>query len=323
MRGGAPPPVYPIPLGAKSALPYKPTMHASSFLGESAALATATCWALTALAFESAGKRVGSLPVNLIRLVVGFALLIPVVGLRRGILLPTDAAPTAWLWLGVSGLVGFAFGDLCLFRAFVLVGSRISVLLMSLVPPITALIGGLILREKLTPREWTGMAITVAGIMWVVRERRPDSVEAGSISVPGILLGIGGAVGQAVGLVLSKLGMGAYDPFAANQIRVLAGIVGFSVIFTATGRWPRVVQALRNPAAMRRTAFGGVFGPFLGVSLSLVAVQHTEAGVAATLMALTPVIILPLAAALKRERVSVRAAGGALLAAAGTAVLVS
>jgi drug/metabolite transporter (DMT)-like permease len=168
------------------------------------------------------------------------------------------------------------------------------------------------------------MAITVAGIVWVVLERRPDAVEgSGAPALRGILLGIGGAVGQAVGLVLSKLGMAGYDAFAATQIRVLAGIVGFAAIFTVTGLWPRFAQALRNPEAMRRTAFGGVFGPFLGVSLSLVAVQHTEAGVAATLMALTPVLILPLAAAMRRERVSVRAAGGALVAVAGTAVLVS
>jgi drug/metabolite transporter (DMT)-like permease len=299
-------------------------MDSAPFLGESAALATAVCWALTALAFESAGKRVGSLPVNLIRLLVGFLLLIPLVWIRRGLPFPTDAAPSAWLWLGVSGLIGFAFGDLCLFRAFVLVGSRVSVLLMSLVPPITALIGGAVLGEALTPREWAGMAITVAGIAWVVLERRPDAAEGGgSLPLRGILLGLGGAVGQAVGLVLSKLGMAGYDAFAANQIRVAAGIVGFAAIFTVTGLWPRFVQAFRNPGAMRRTAFGGVFGPFLGVSLSLVAVQHTQAGVAATLMALTPVLILPLAAAMRRERVSVRAAAGALVAVAGTAVLVS
>jgi drug/metabolite transporter (DMT)-like permease len=299
-------------------------MDPAPFLGESAALATAACWALTALAFESAGRRVGSLPVNLIRLVVGFALLVPLAWVRRGLPFPVDAAPSAWLWLGVSGLIGFAFGDLCLFRAFVLVGSRVAVLLMSLVPPMTALIGGAVLDESLTAREWTGMAITVAGIAWVVRERRPDAVEGGGpLPVRGILLGVGGALGQAVGLVLSKLGMGDYDAFAANQIRVLAGIAGFAAIFTAGGLWSRLPAALRNPQAMRRTAFGGVFGPFLGVSLSLVAVQHTEAGVAATLMALTPVLILPLAAVLRRERVSVRAAAGALVAVAGTAVLVS
>jgi drug/metabolite transporter (DMT)-like permease len=116
--------------------------------------------------------------------------------------------------------------------------------------------------------------------------------------------------------------MGDYDAFAANQIRVTAGIVGFVVIFTASGLWGRFADALRHPVAMQRTVFGGVFGPFLGVSLSLVAVQHTMTGVAATIMSITPVIILPLSFWLRREHVTLRAALGALLAVAGTAVLV-
>jgi drug/metabolite transporter (DMT)-like permease len=293
-------------------------------VGEAAAFATALCWAVTALAFESAGRRVGSLPVNLIRLIAGWILLALFTSIRRGMPFPSDAPASAWLWLGISGLVGFSFGDLCLFRAFVLIGSRLSVLLMSLVPPMTAVIGWVVLGEALEPREWLGMAMTVGGVMWVVRERVPDAVEGSRHpSTWGVLLGIGGAVGQAVGLVLSKLGMGDYDAFASNQIRVLAGIVGFAAIFTASGLWRRFADALRHPPAMQRTLVGAVFGPFLGVSFSLVAVQHTMAGVAATIMAITPVVILPLSIWRRKERVSARAAFGALLAVAGTAVLVS
>jgi len=293
-------------------------------LGESAALGTAFCWALTALAFESAGRRVGSLPVNLIRLVFGFVCLVLLAWFRRGLPFPSDASAHNWLWLALSGIVGFALGDLCLFRAFVVIGSRLSVLLMSLVPPMAALLGSAALRETLSARQWLGMAMTVAGVMWVVRERVPDDV-LGSRHPPvrGVLLGIGGALGQAVGLVFSKHGMGDYDAFAANQIRVLAGISGFAVIFTLTGRWRRFADALRQPAAMRRTVFGGFFGPFLGVSLSLIAVQHTMTGVAATIMSITPVMILPLAWWLRRERASARAALGAAVAVLGTAVLVS
>jgi drug/metabolite transporter (DMT)-like permease len=137
----------------------------------------------------------------------------------------------------------------------------------------------------------------------------------------GVLLGIGGAMGQAGGLVLSKLGMGEHDPFAANQIRILAGMVGFAVLFTMGRVWPRVVRAMSDRAAMRRTALGAFFGPFLGVSLSLVAVQHIETGVAATIMALTPILILPVARWVRKEHVSGRATLGAMIAVAGTAVL--
>ncbi|MGQ0723032.1 MAG: DMT family transporter [Candidatus Eiseniibacteriota bacterium] len=292
-------------------------------LGESAALATAFCWAATALFFESASRRVGSLPVNLIRLLIGAVLLAALNSVRRGLLFPVDAPASAWLWLGVSGLIGFAFGDLCLFRAFVLIGARLSVLIMSLVPPLTALIGISVLGETLRADQWLGMAMTVGGVVWVVLERPKAAVEAGHRpALSGILLGVGGAVGQAVGLVLSKRGMGSFDALAANQIRVAAGILGFAAIFTVTRRWGPFAEAFRHRHAMARTFAGGVFGPFLGVSLSLVAVQHTEAGVAATIMAVTPLILLPVSI-LRGEHVSSRAAIGALLAVAGTVLLFS
>jgi len=293
-------------------------------LGELAALGTAVCWTVTVLAFESAGRRVGSLSVNLIRLLMAFVFLTLVGTVTRGVPLPTDAPPTAWQWLTLSGLVGFALGDLCLFRAFVVIGSRLSSLLMSLVPPFAATVGWLALGEQLGPRELLGMVMTVSGVAWVIRERTPDASGAhGRPPIGGILLGLGGALGQAVGLVLTKRGIGSYDAFAANQIRILAGIAGFVVIFTATNRWPRFVAALAHPAAMSRTLVGAGFGPFLGVTLSLIAVRNTETGVAATLMALVPVLILPAAVWLRKERLSARAVAGAVVAVAGAAVLFS
>jgi len=310
--------------------------------GELAALGTAACWVATALSFEAAGRRVGSLTVNLVRLVLAVGMLAAANAVRRGLPLPTDATAHAWLWLTVSGLVGFTFGDLCLFRAFVVLGSRLSTLVMSLAPPLTAAIGWAVLGEVLSPRDLLGMALTVGGIAWAVAERRPPGgapapVPAGARAsssgdartpVPprtgratGVALAVGGALGQAGGLVLSKLGMGSYDPWAATEIRVLAGTAGYVLLFTALGRWGRVRRALSDRRAMAFTSFGAFFGPFLGVSLSLVAVQLVEAGVAASLMATTPILILPVAALLHRERIGRGAVGGAILAVAGVVLL--
>lgn len=291
-------------------------------IGELAALGTAVCWTFTALAFESAGRRVGSLPVNLIRLVVAFVFLSLFGWVRRGLPLPLDATPHAWGWLSLSALVGFCIGDLCLFRAFVLLGARLSVLLMSLVPPLTAAIGWAFLHERLSRLDMVAMAVTISGVTWVASERKRGA--AGAVAghrLSGLLLGLGGAVGQAVGLILSKYGMAGYDAFAATQIRVAAGILGFTAIFTVGGVWPKVRAALRDRPAMLRTGLGGFFGPFLGVSLSLVAVQHTLSGVAATIMGIVPVLIIPPSVLILKERISSRAIAGALLAVSGTVLL--
>jgi drug/metabolite transporter (DMT)-like permease len=290
--------------------------------GELAALATACCWTISALAFQDAGRRVGSLPVNLIRLAMAVFILGAFTWATRGTPLPTDASPHVWIWLSLSGVVGFTVGDLCLFRAFVLVGARISMLIMTLVPLFTTIFGFLVMREVLTPMQLAGMALTIIGVSSVVLERRRDAngvIER--LPLGGILLALGGSVGQALGLVLAKFGMGSYSAFASTQIRVLAGLVGFAVVFTVTRRWPRVRSALRDRQAMTRTGLGAFFGPFLGVSLSLLAVQFTEAGVAATLMSLAPILIIPVAIIFYREHVAWQAAVGAAVAVCGSALL--
>jgi drug/metabolite transporter (DMT)-like permease len=290
--------------------------------GELAALATAICWTICSLFFETAGRRVGSLVVNLIRLVLAFGFLSLYCWFIRGMALPGDASTHAWVWLGLSGLIGFNVGDLCLFRAFVVIGSRLSMLIMALVPPFAALIGWLLLGEHLSVQDLLGMALTVAGVAIVILQRKNgDHSGFSGIPATGLLLGLGGAFGQAAGLVLSKLGMGNYDAFAATQIRVIAGIVGFTVIFTCIGWWPRVRAALNNRRAMAQTSVGAIFGPFLGVSLSLVAVKYTEAGVAATLMALVPVLIILPAVLILKEKVSAQAVLGSVVAVAGSALL--
>lgn len=299
----------------------------ASLAGHWAALGAAALWACTALAIEGAARRIGSLAVNLIRLVFAFAFLCLGGWIFRGQPLPLDAPRHAWIWLTVSGLVGFTFGDLCLYRAFVVVGSRLSTLLMSLVPPLTAVIGFLALNETLTPRDLLGMTLTVGGIAWAVLERtKPPALEgrtdpSGHVRPAGIALGLGGALGQAGGLILSKIGMGSYDAMAATQIRVLAGFTGYVLLFFALGWWPKVWRGLADRKALGLTGLGAFFGPFAAVTLSLIAIRGTVAGVAASIMALTPVLIIPLVILLRGERVGIGGLAGAVVAVSGVALL--
>ena len=292
----------------------------SPHLGQLAALGAACCWSISALAFEEAGKRVGSFAVNVVRLVLAAALLALVGWTTRGLPLPTDASSHAWLWLGISGLVGFTFGDLCQFRAFVLLGPRLTTLMMGLAPPLTALIGWLLLGEVLHGRQLLAMGAILAGIAWAVGSRAATR-DGSHPRLAGLLLAAGGALGQAGGLVLSKVGMGDYDPFAATEVRILAGLAGYVALTTVLRWWPRVSAAVDDRRGLAFTALGAFFGPFLGVTLSLVAVRHTLAGVAASLMATTPLLIIPLVVVLRRERVGVAGIGGAVLVVVGVALL--
>jgi drug/metabolite transporter (DMT)-like permease len=293
----------------------------SSHLGEFAALGTAFCWTITAMSFESASKKVGSLAVNYIRLIIGFIFLSSFTLIFRGRLFPTDATQTNWNWLLLSGLVGFTLGDLFLFQAFVVIGARISMLIMALVPPMTALIGWLFLGENLTGLEILAMLITIGGICLVILERGETSRQVQfSHPLSGILFAFGGALGQAVGLIFSKYGMGDYNPFAATQIRIIAGISGFTILFFFMKRWGKVFAALKNRVAMARITVGSFFGPFMGVSLSLLAVQNTLTGIASTIMAIVPILIIPPAVFIFKERLNLKEVVGALIAVTGVTI---
>jgi drug/metabolite transporter (DMT)-like permease len=290
-------------------------------LGEFAALLVAFFWTISALAFESASRKAGSLPVNFLRLIVGFLFLSTFTFIRRKLVLPTDASAENWMWLSLSGFVGFVFGDLFLFKAFTVIGSRFSMLIMTLVPPITALFGWIILGEHLTLVNFFGMALTFTGIALAIFNRNGAGEKLSLKLAPsGMLYALGGAVGQALGLILSKLGVKDYDPFSATQIRVIAGITGFAALITVMRRWGSVKNALMNKKGMKLLSLGAFFGPFLGVSFSLIAVIKTEAGIASTIMALVPIFIIIPSAFLYKERIKPAEVIGAVISVAGVAL---
>ena len=229
----------------------------NNHLGEFAALGTAFFWTVTSLSFESASRKVGSISVNLIRLIIGLIFLSIYNLVTRGLILPTDAGRDNWIWLILSGLVGFVFGDLFLFKSYTVIGSRFSMLIMTLVPPITAFFSWLIIGEKLKLLHLAGMTLTFSGIAMAIFNMNGKGEKVSLKLAPiGVLYAIGGAVGQALGLVLSKVGLKGYDPFAATQIRVIAGVAGFAFLVTILSRWSSAFKAIKNEDYHRQFGYG-------------------------------------------------------------------
>ena len=294
-----------------------------TYIGEIAALSTVFLWAIGTLSFEAAGRRIGSTTVNFIRLAIAWAML-AIWGLvsSRYMGVPFDATGEQWLWLGCSGLVGFFLGDLCLFRSFVLIGPRLSTLVFTLAPPMTALLGWMVIGEQLTWISGLGMALTLGGVAWVVAERRVDaSVKHWHPSVWGISLAVLGALGQALGMVLSKKVLVGMDPIAATQIRITAALPAFAILFLVLRWYPRVAKGLKDSRAMAQVTLGAFVGPVLGVSLLMFSMQYLPAAVSQTFVAALPVVILPFVIVIHKERVSPRAAIGAVIAGAGVVIL--
>ena len=291
-----------------------------SYLGESAALLTALCWSLNSVCFTVAGRRVGSAAVNLIRLLMAWGVMLLLHRVLYGSLFPWHAGSLHLGWLGLSGLIGFALGDAVLFEAFVLIGARLAMLLMTLSPIFSALLAWLFLGQNLSLAKVAAMVVTLGGIAWVVwgdgeQEARPHLWR-------GVVLGIGGALGQSVGLLFSKFGLaGDFPPISANLIRVTAGVLALLFYFGVTDRLRGTFASLRDGRATAFIGLGAVTGPVLGVVLSLIAIAKAPLGVAATLMSLSPIILLPVSHFLFKEKVGGHAILGTLLALAGAAAL--
>ncbi len=304
------------------------------YFGELIAVAVAVAWTITALFMESASRRLGSLVVNVLRMALSFAMVGVLLFATTGSFLPQLADSHTWRWMMLSGLVGFVFGDFCLFHSYTLLSSRFSQLIMTLAPPFAALAGWLMLGETMGLMAAFGMFVTLAGISISIFNR-PVNGEKLTLKLPlkGILFALGGALGQGIGIVLSKKGMLFYEasaagdvavtemiPFAATQIRVITGFVGFFAWALLAGRGRQLIAVFTERKALFNTFCGSFFGPFLGVSLSLMAVLYTSAGVASTIMATVPILILVPYRLLYKQRITTLEVLGALISVCGVAM---
>ncbi len=295
--------------------------YINSHLGEFAAIGVAVFWTVTALAFESASRKIGSLAVNILRLILAFFFIGIYTVITRGHFIPADATGFNWLWLGLSGIIGLVLGDYFLFKSYAVIGSRFAQLIMTAVPPMAVFFGFIILDESLELIQLAGMIVVIAGIALAIFNKPVKGEKLTMKLAPrGVLYAFIGAFGQALGLVLSKYGMRGYDPFASTQIRIIAGIAGFVFIITFLQKWFIVRDSLKNIPAMKALVLGAFFGPFLGISFSLVSVKYTEAGIASTIMSITPILILAPSVWMNKEKVTPVEVIGAVISVLGVAL---
>jgi drug/metabolite transporter (DMT)-like permease len=294
-------------------------------LGELAALATSVLFSATSTQLTLAGRQVGSMVVNRLRLLLATLFLTGAHFLLK-LPLPWLAGGQRWFWLSLSGIVGLVLGDALLFEAFIRIGPRLAMLMMSLAPILSTLLAWLFLGERLSLLQLVAIFVTVFGIAWVVQDRNGQASAEGAargLAFSGLLFGVGAAAGQAVGLVLAKEGLaGDFPALSGTFMRMLAAA---TVLWAFTLFRRQAGDTLQKLSSRPRAALwilGGSFtGPFLGVTLSLVAVQRTEVGIASTLMALPPVFLLPVGYFVFKERFGWPAVLGTLVALAGVGML--
>ena len=301
-----------------------------TYLGELISVGVAFSWTATALLSEFGSKRLGNLTLNVLRRGLALAFSLVLFLAVTGSPLPGSATAEATGWMLLSGLVGYVVGDFCLFQCYIIIGSRYGQLFMTLAPLSAAWMAWLTLGQQMTPTSILAMVVTLAGISISVLGRGEHHRLSLKLPLRGVLFAIAAAMCQGVGLVLSKIGMDHYEPsatmpawlvpFSANFIRCVAGIVGFSALLLLREGTRPLREAMHDTKGLAVATATTVFGPFVGVGFSLMAVQYTAAGVASTLMAMTPIIILLPSYWLFHEKITWRAVAGAVISVVGVSL---
>ena len=299
------------------------------YLGELISIGVAFSWTATALLSEYGSKRLGNLTLNVLRMSLTLAFSVVLFMAVSGSPLPCGITREACLWLMLSGLVGYVAGDFCLFQCYIIIGSRYGQLFMTLSPLAAAITAWITLGQEMKAMSIAAMLITLAGIGISVLGRGEQHAVSLKLPLRGVLFAIGAAICQGVGLVLSKIGMDSYDttqlaewlvPFSANFLRCIAGIVGFSFLLYRREGFTHLLDALHDVKGMTVATATTIFGPFVGVGFSLMAVQYTSAGIASTLMALTPIIIILPSRWLFHQPITWRTIAGAVISVAGVSL---
>jgi len=291
-------------------------------IGELAAFGTAVVWTIGALFFEQGVKRIGALSVNFFKVVFAFVLLTITAAFLRGMPLPFDASLRNVIFLSLSGIVGFVVTDMFLFTAYGAIGPRITMLIMALSPPVTAGIAYFFFDERLGSMGALGMSLVIIGICMTVfgRQNSVSISKIDKVNKRGYIFAFIASIGQSIGMILTKTGLGDYDPVSGTQIREIAAIIGFALVALVYDRGKGLIKAARTFDGLKFTVGGSVFGPFIGVALSLFAIQRISAGIVSTLIGLTPVIIILPEILLFKKKIKLLEIAGAVVAVTGTAI---
>ena len=302
------------------------------YVGELISIGVAFSWTATALLSEYGSKRMGNLTLNLMRMVITLVFSGILFWIMTGSPLPAQASNKAYMWMMLSGLVGYVIGDFCLFQCYIIIGSKFGQLFMTLAPITAAVMAWFTLGQQIRPTAMLAMLVTLAGIAISVLGRGDNHKLSLKLPLAGVLFAIGAAVCQGVGLVLSKIGMNHYEaslttdlagwmlPFHANFFRCIAGTIGFTVLMALREGFAPLSKGVRDRKGVTTALLTTIFGPFVGVGASLLAVQYTAAGIASTLMALTPIIIILPAWWLFKQPITAKSLLGALISVIGVSL---
>ena len=287
----------------------------SKTIGIAAALGSAACWALGAILFKRLGEQLSAPGMALVKSFLSAALLgavLLVVGFDK-------VSTEALLWLGLSGAVGIALGDTFFFAALKQLSPHTLIMLLTSGQILTVLLAVVFLGEAPTLKTWLGIGLVVAGITVVLWAKLSDERQASQLR--GVALGILSVVCMSVSMVIAKKGLAEISAMQGLFIRMLAA--GLTMLLLSTFQWRAGdwLAPFRQSGLLWQFFASVCVITFGGFWLSLLAVKHLDVSIANTLNSAEPLFVLPLGVCFLREKITLAALTGSVIAVAGISLL--
>lgn len=301
------------------------------------ALLTTLSWAIGIFPFTEAARRIGTNALNHFRLLLAMvfiAIIASVFYTNEFISIFSPAYSSAWLWLGLSGIVGLSIGDYFSFEMLKVLGARTGSVLTTFAPAAALIFGALLIDEHISSIGIFGIVLTIVGVNFVSfsrseRGKIPD-MGHGTIAY-GILAGIFAALCQGAGLVLAKKGFIAQEandfplaPIPANFMRLSSAGLSLTLFWILKGKIKEIISPViqNKNNSFRFILTGTIFGPTLGVSLSLYTISLLDPSVAQTIFSLVPAFAFILSAFFMKDKITIQSVIGLLIAIVGVVVLI-
>lgn len=284
-------------------------------MGESLALAAAFGWVGSSVFLERASKETGTLAVNLIRLVIAMLFLGVITYVKRGLVLPLDVTKESFKFLSISGLFGLFLGDFFLYKSYIKIGPRITLLVMTFSPIAVSILSFFILGEKIEGFKVLGMLLTIIGIAIVILKKKNDK----EFSKVGFIYALLAMLGESLGIVFTRLGSIDYDSFATIQVRTIPAILAFIVYISLKKEWSNIKEGILNKKGMIYIVLGTIVAT-LGVTALVEAMKYANVGIVSTLAATSPILIIPISIIFFKEKVTILEGIGALISFVGITI---
>lgn len=299
-------------------------MDTNLILGQLLALVTATCWAQNSITYKYLGTYVGSDAVAHIRMWIALPAILLLTFFTEGMFFPTNLSLQTYLILFASGAIGYFITDMMMFYAYVYLGARETMVIMTLSPVATAIFSYFLFDEHLIASQILGILLTIAGVvvMVVFSMRHRIKGKDDKAKALGFLLAILGSILQSVSFLLAKFALDATGPVSSNLLRNIGGLLAFILYnFIIKRNAKQQFAAFKNPKFFLLLFFAAMIGPVLGMSSQMKAFTLAPVGIVTTITQITPIILLPVDKFIFHKKLTTSSIVGTFVSILGVAIL--